>query len=280
MRNLLNFIIRYSTWFVFTFYVLVSFVLLVSGNSYQQSIFLTSANSATSSIFQTTSNISGYFALKEINESLQKNNAMLENEILNLKSQLAAATSLVADSSHVLSADRFSFVSASVLNNSTSHPRNYFTINRGSDDGLKTGMGVVDHNGIVGIINVTGHKTSRVISLLNESQHFSAKLKNSNFVGTLNWKFGNPDIAYLEELPRHAKFKTGDTIVTSGFSTTFPEGLPVGTVMGRVSGSDNNYYILKVRLASDFRNLGAVRVIVDELKNELDSLTQFDFKIE
>lgn len=278
MRNLLNFIVKYSTWFVLTFYVLVSFVLLISRNSFQQSVFLTSANGLTSTIYRATSNVTGYFALREINRSLQTNNAVLENEILNLKSRLAAVSALVADSTHTVSSDRFNFVSASVINNSTSHPRNYFTIDKGEEDGVKTGMGVVDHNGIVGIVNVTGKKTARIISLLNESQHFSAKIKNTNYVGTLNWKQGNPDIAYLEEVPRHAKFHTGDTIVTSGFSTTFPEGLPVGVVMGRVNGSDNNFYILKVRLASDFRTLGAVRVIVDELKTELDSLKQFDYK--
>lgn len=278
MRNLLNFIVKYSTWFVLTFYVLVSFVLLISRNSFQQSVFLTSANGLTSTIYRATSNVTGYFALREINRSLQTNNAVLENEILNLKSRLAAVSALVADSTYTVSSDRFNFVSASVINNSTSHPRNYFTIDKGEEDGVKTGMGVVDHNGIVGIVNVTGKKTARIISLLNESQHFSAKIKNTNYVGTLNWKQGNPDIAYLEEVPRHAKFHTGDTIVTSGFSTTFPEGLPVGVVMGRVNGSDNNFYILKVRLASDFRTLGAVRVIVDELKTELDSLKQFDYK--
>lgn len=278
MRNLLNFLVRYSTWFVLTFYVLVSFLLLISRNTFQQSVFLTSANGVTSSIYRATSNVTGYFALREINRSLQTNNAVLENEILNLKSRLASVSALVSDSTHTLSKDRFDFVSASVINNSTSHPRNYFTIDKGEADGVRTGMGVVDHNGIVGIVNVTGERTSRIISLLNESQHFSAKIKNTNYVGTLNWKHGNPDIAYLEEVPRHAKFRTGDTIVTSGFSTTFPEGLPVGVVMGRVNGSDNNFYILKVRLASDFRTLGAVRVIVDELKNELDSLKQFDYK--
>lgn len=278
MRNLLNFLLRYSTWFVLTFYVLVSFLLLISRNTFQQSVFLTSANGVTGSIYRATSNVTGYFALRDINRSLQKNNAVLENEILNLKSRLASVSALVSDSTHTLSRDRFDFVSASVINNSTSHPRNYFTIDKGEADGVRGGMGVVDHNGIVGIVNVTGERTSRIISLLNESQHFSAKIKNTNYVGTLNWKQGNPDIAYLEEVPRHAKFRTGDTIVTSGFSTTFPEGLPVGIVMGRVNGSDNNFYTLKVRLASDFRTLGAVRVIVDELKNELDSLKQFDYK--
>ncbi len=273
MRNLLNFIIRYSTWFVFTFYVLLSCILLFSRNRVQQSVYLTSANVVTSGIYGTWSGISGYFALRDINESLQLSNARLENEVLNLRAQLAEARTLIADSaaSH-LSYVRFGYEPAAVINNSTRHPRNYFTINRGSADGLRPGMGVVDQNGVVGIVNVTGLHTARVVSLLNETQHFSVKLKGTPYVGSLAWKGGDPTVAYVEEVPRHVKYRAGDTIVTSGYSTTFPEGIAVGTVMNRVKGKDDNFYILKIRLASDFKTLSTVRVIKDTLKAELDSL--------
>lgn len=273
MRNLLNFIIRYSTWFVFTFYVLLSCILLFSHNRVQQSVYLTSANTVTSGVYSTWSGISGYFALRRINESLQESNARLENEVLNLRSQLAEARTLIADSAgNRLNTVRFGYEPAAVINNSTRHPRNFFTINRGSVDGLKPGMGVVDQNGVVGIVNVTGDHTSRVVSLLNETQHFSVKLKGTPYVGSLSWHGGDPGVAYVEEVPRHVVYHAGDTIVTSGYSTTFPEGIPVGTVLNRVKGKDDNFYILKIRLASDFKTLSTVRVIKDTLKVELDSL--------
>ncbi|MDE6095762.1 MAG: rod shape-determining protein MreC [Muribaculaceae bacterium] len=279
MRNLLNFIIRYGTWFLFVFYVLLSFVLLFSHNSYHHSVYLSSANMVVSSINGTASEITGYFHLRSINESLQASNAMLENEVLNLRHQIAEYQTKLSDTAENKNYDeRFDYISATVINNSVRHPRNYFSINRGEADGVKRGMGVVDQNGITGIINVTGAHTSRVISLLNETQHFSVKIKGTEYIGSLSWKGGDPRIAYVEEVPRHAKFHAGDTIVTSGFSTTFPPEIPVGIVMNRVKGTDDNFFVLKIRLTSDFRALSTVRVIKDEYKPEIDSLKNFDYK--
>lgn len=277
MRNLLNFIIKYGTWFLFAFYVLISCILLFSNNLFQQSVYFSSANAVTSYINSSTSQVTGYFHLRAINESLQASNAMLENEVLNLRHQLAEAMTLIPDSLKQTKFNaRFGYITASVINNNVRHPKNFFTINRGSADGVKAGMGVVDQNGVAGIVNVAGPHTARVISLLNQTQRFSVKLKNTNYIGSLVWKGSDPSVAYMEEVPRHTKYHVGDTVVTSGYSTTFPENIPVGTVMNRIRGGNDNFYILKVKLNSDFRALSTVRVIKDELKAELDSLETFD----
>lgn len=277
MRNLLNFLIRYSTWFVFTFYVLISVVLLVLGNRYRQSVYLSSANVVSGSIYNGTSQVTGYFHLKSINESLQASNAQLQNEVLNLKNEIDQYKVLLSDTlkPHP-SKDRYDYIAAAVINNNTRHPKNYFTIDRGSLDGVDRGMGVVDQNGVVGIVNVTGPHMARVISLLNETQHFSVKLKDTSYVGSLNWKGEDATIAYVEEIPRHVEYQIGDTVVTSGYSTTFPEGIPVGTILNRVRSQDDSFFTFKVRLMPDFRALSTVRVIKDIYKQEIDSLSNFD----
>lgn len=277
MRNLLNFLIRYSTWFVFTFYVLISVILLVLGNRYRQSVYLSSANIVSGSIYGGASKITGYFHLRTINESLQASNAQLQNDVLNLKNQIAEYKVLLSDTipPHP-SADRYDYISAAVINNNTRHPKNFFTIDRGSLDGVERGMGVVDQNGVVGIVNVTGPHMARVISLLNETQHFSVKLKDTSYVGSLNWKGEDPAIAYMEEIPRHVEYNIGDTVVTSGYSTTFPEGIPVGTILNRVRSHDDSFFTFKIRLMPDFRSLSTVRVIKDIYKEEIDSLSNFD----
>lgn len=215
--------------------------------------------------------------MKEINESLEANNARLENEVLNLRYQLAELKTLSSDTlGERVNSPRYDYVKATVINNNVRHPKNYFSINRGSDDGIRKGQGVVDHNGVIGIVNVTGKKTARVISVLNESQRFSVKLKNSDFIGSLVWKGNDPTIAYMEEVPRHAKFQMGDTVVTSGYSLSFPADIPVGTVMNRIKGADDNFFILKIKLTPDFKTLSSVRVIKDNFKESLDSLSQHD----
>ena len=77
-------------------------------------------------------------------------------------------------------------------------------------------------------------------------------------------------------MPRHTVYKAGDTIVTSGYSTSFPEGIPVGVILNQVRSSDDSFFTFKVKLTTDFRTLSAVRVIRDIYKQEIDSLSQFD----
>lgn len=256
----------------------MSCVILFTYNSYHASVYFSSANFFSSSVYGLSSEVTGYFNLREINKSLEENNARLENEVLNLTYQLAEYRTLNSDSLDFTRSEtpRYDYVAATVINNNVRHPKNYFSINRGSEDGIKVGQGVVDHNGVVGIVNVTGKKTARVISLLNETQRFSVKLKNSDYIGSLSWKGGDPSIAYMEEVPRHTKYQTGDTIVTSGYSLSFPGNIPVGVIMNRIKGADDNFYILKIRLLPDFKSLSTVRVIKDNFRESLDSLSNYD----
>lgn len=276
MRNLIEFLVKYSSWFVFIILVAISVIMLVSNGRYHSSIWFTSANAVSNRVYEMGNGVTGYFNLREINKSLQLSNAQLENEVLNLRTQLQQYRSVIGDSIDNSGTKRFDFVLGTVLNNSVRHPRNYFTIDKGIADGVKPGMGVVDQNGVVGIVNVAGEHTSRIISLLNATQRISVKLKDTSMVGSLVWKGNDPAIAYVEEVPRHAIFAVGDTVVTSGFSTTFPADIPVGVVMGRAKAADDNFYILKLRLASDFKTLSTVRVLKDSFKEEMDSLKNYD----
>lgn len=280
MRNLIEFILKYSSAFLFTILFVVCLTLLASNGRFHSSVWFTSANAVSSKVYGISNGITSYFNLRSINASLQQSNAQLENEVLNLRSQLAAARSALADTLDASRTRRFDYVLATVLNNGIRRPRNYFTIDRGTEDGIKAGMGVVDQNGIVGVVNVTGDHTARVISLLNTAQHISVRLKNSDIVGSLTWKVNDPRIAYMEEVPRHSTFSIGDTVVTSGYSTTFPADIPVGVVISKVRTENDNFYVLKVRLASDFSTLSTVRVLKDAYKEDMDSLVRYDITTE
>lgn len=276
MRNLIDFILKYSGFFLFTFLFVIGLALLVSNGRFHSSVWFSSANVVSSKVYGVSHGISGYFNLRHINRQLQQSNAKLENEVLNLRVQLEEYKSMLDDTVDLSGTRRYDYVLATVLNNSTRHPRNYFTIDKGEADGVRKGMGVVDQNGIVGVVNVAGKHTARVISLLNTTQHISVRLKGSDIVGSLVWKVNDPDIAYMEEVPRHTVFEVGDTVVTSGFSTTFPADIPVGVTVGRVKTDNDNFYVLKIRLASDFNTLSTVRVINDAYKEEMDSLVRYD----
>lgn len=280
VRNLINFLFRYSAWILFIVYTVASCVLLFRNNPYQHHVFLTSANSVTSGIYSASSAVTSYFNLKGINEDLQRRNADLELEILNLKRTLSAyrekeyADSVPVDSS----LQRYSFITAHVINNSISRSHNYITLNKGELDGLRPEMGVVDQNGVVGIVNIVGAHSARVISLLNPHLRLSCKVKGHNHVGSLVWQGADYTSAILEELPRHAEFSNGDTIVTSGYSTVFPEGVPVGVVESGMKDHDENFYALKVKLFTDFSTLSTVRVIKDSMTDEIKSIENSEVK--
>lgn len=275
MRNLISFLIRHSSWFVFLLYVFISLFLLFQNNPYQQYVYLTSANSASASIYKVVSGVTSYFNLQSINNDLQERNALLEMEVINLKRQLDdCKIRMIADSISLPDsvAQSYEYYFAGVINNSVSRPMNYITIDKGSSDGIEPEMGVVDQNGVVGIVSVVSKHAARVISLLNPNMKLSCKVKGSDYFGSLYWDGVSPHFAVLEEMPRHVVYQKGDTIVTSGYSAVFPEGLIVGVIESGMKTNDDNFIALRVRLSTDFTRLSTVRVIKSKLSDELKEI--------
>lgn len=279
MRNLIDFLLRYSSWFVFTFYVVVSCVLLFRTNPYQHYIYMTSAGSVASAVYGSTNNVTSYFHLRDINEDLQHRNAALELEAITLREQLRKyREAAYADTLKISPPlDKFEFIIAHVINNSVSRPYNYITIEKGTLDSVRPEMGVVDQNGVVGIVNIVGPHTARIISILNPNLRLSCKVKGSDHFGSLVWDGKSPEEAVLEEMPRHVKFKKGDTIITSGYSAVFPEGIPVGIIKSHEKEHNDNFYSLRIKLLTDFSQLSTVRLIGNRLLGELREVEKDEF---
>ncbi len=274
MRGLIDFIIKYSRWFVFLFYVVLSCILLFRSNPYQHYLFLTSANKVSTAIFKGSSAVTSYFNLREINEDLQRRTADLELEVIGLREQIKDYKGVIYGDSLAVDTVQlpYSFIIGHVISNSVSRTHNYITLDKGYRDSVRPEMGVVDQNGVVGIINVVGDNSSRVISLLNPKMRLSCKVKGRNDFGSLVWDGKNPGEALLEEMPRHERFKKGDTIVTSGYSAVFPPEIPVGTIISHEKEHDDNFYVLRIKLFADFSTLSTVRIVTNDMKAELDSI--------
>ena len=275
MNELFGLILRHSKWLVFTIYVVIGCMLLFNGDPYRQHVFMTSAGRMASTVYKGANNVTSYFDLREINDDLNRRNAELQAEIVRLQETIDALHE--ANYNDTLALDsgvrHFDFIVAHVINNSISHPFNYLTINKGSADGVRPELGVIDRNGVVGIVSTTGAHSARVISLLNPHFRLSCKIKRSDYFGSLVWDGENPGEALLEELPRHTVYQPGDTIVTSGYSAVFPSGLPVGTVVEAESDRNQNFFTLRIKLLADFTTLGNVQVVVNNQADELRALT-------
>ena len=263
MRNLLNFLLKYNYWLLFILLEVICFVLLFRFNNYQQSVFFTSANVVAGKVYEVSGGISSYFHLKSVNEDLLDRNMALEQQITNLENRLKdyRIDSITMNSIRYLEQADYKIFKAHVIRNSLNQADNYITLDKGSSAGIRPEMGVIDGNGVVGIVYKTSPSYSLVISVLNSKSSISCKIIGSEYFGYLKWEYGDSRYAYLKDLPRHAEFNLGDTVVTSGYSTVFPAGVMVGTVDDMSDSNDGLSYLLKIKLSTDFGKLGNVRVI-------------------
>ncbi len=274
MRNLLNFLIKYNYWFLFLLLEVASFILLFRFNHYQQSVYFTSANGVAGKVYEISGGITSYFHLKTANEDLLDRNMWLEQRLLFLENVLKEKG---LDSARLYSMERlapteYQIFKANVIKNSLNKADNYITLDRGTTEGIRPEMGVVDANGVVGIVYKTSPHYSLVIPLLNSKSSISCKIVGSDYFGYLKWEGGNSRFAYLKDLPRHAEFNLGDTVVTSGYSTVFPEGVMVGTVDDMSDSHDGLSYLLKIKLATDVGKVSNVRVISRNGQDEQKAL--------
>ena len=276
MRNLLNFFLKYNYWFLFILLEVISFALLFRFNNYQGSAFFTSSNQLAGMVYEAANNVTGYFHLKSINDDLVQKNVELELQMERLRSALMELT---ADSAGLekmkLDALKgYDIYRADVINNSLTHVDNYITIDKGENDGIRPEMGVINGNGVVGIVYQTSANYSVVIPILNSKSSISCKIKRSDYFGFLKWDGGSSEYATVKDMPRHSLFSLGDTIVTSGHSAVFPGGIPIGTVEDMSDSHDGLSYLLKVKLFTDFGRLNDVRVIAQKGQEEQIELEQ------
>lgn len=263
MRNLLNFLIRYNYWFLFLLLEVASFVLLFRFNHYQQSIYFTSANEVSGKVYEISGGIASYFNLKSANDDLLDRNMSLEQRVSALQKALLerGMDSVKLKSLDLVSPDAYQIFKARAIKNSVNLVDNYIVLDKGRSAGIQPEMGVVGVNGVVGIVYKVSPHYSLVISLLNSKSSISCKILGSDYFGYLKWENGDSRYAYLKDLPRHAEFNLGDTVVTSGYSAVFPEGIMVGTVDDMSDSHDGLSYLLKIKLSTDFGRLSNVRVI-------------------
>ena len=274
MKNLFAFLIKYNYWFLFIFLEIISFTLLFRFNRYQGSVFFTSCNQVVGKVYEISGGFTSYFHLKSVNQDLLDRNINLEQQVVSLRRELneLQIDSLELDSIVKSAMLDYRVYKANVIGNSLNKTNNYITLDKGAADGIKSEMGVVNGNGIVGIVYLTSPHYSVVLSALNSKSSISCKIKNSEYFGYLKWEGGDSRHAYVRDLPRHAEFALGDTVVTSGYSAVFPSGVMIGTIDNMSDSHDGLSYLLRVKLVTDFGKLSNVRVISKMQRSEQEQL--------
>ena len=272
MKGLLNFLYKHNHWLMFLLLEGISLMLLFSFNGYQGGIWLSSANAVSGFMLETKQRVVSYFGLRKENNLLAQQNARLEEEIFALRHgvdslQLDELTKKIQMNRPV------DVVAASVVENSITKRDNYITINRGTCDGVEPNMGVIGSNGIVGITCKCSAHYSLVIPVLNSKCSISCKVLPDESFGYLRWNGENARTAELCDVQRYANIHKGDTVITSGHSTYFPEGMMVGIIEEIRPTDDNLFYHATVVLNTEFGNLRHVFVIQNHDAAERQELT-------
>jgi rod shape-determining protein MreC len=259
MRDFFRFIEKYHFFLLFLLFETLALYLVVTSNQLQKQTFISTSNRLTSSIVEISGNFRNYFLLKKSNDDLSRENAFLRSRLQNIAESVTAVNPTIAVDSAI--SKHYMFRQAKVINNSVNKKYNFLTLNRGSIHGIKPESGVISARGLVGVVHNVSPNYCTVISLLNTNFKVSAKLRDSNFFGTLEWDNNSYRHAMLSEIPSHAPVQIGEAVVTSGFSTIFPEGILVGIVEEIELGDGDGFYRVKVKLSVDFKNLTYVEVV-------------------
>lgn len=276
MHNLLDFLSRHNHWLVFIALEVVSIVLLFHYNSYQGSVWFSSANVVAGSVQRVSSSVTQYFSLTDVNRQLTERNLMLERQVneLTALAEQRAGDSLLLRQVLSQSTPDVKVVPAKVVSNSLDKLNNFITIDKGEADGVKKDMGVVCGTGVVGIVYLTSAHYSVVIPLLSAASNVSCIIRKRGYFGYMHWEGGATDVAYMDDIPRHARFNLGDEVVTSGYSSVFPQGIMVGKVLHVYNSADGMSYRAMVKLSTNFGRLRDVCVITDHTTLERKSLLE------
>jgi len=265
MKGLLRFIQKFHFVLLFIILEIFSLLLAVNSNNSRKSLALNSANIFTGFIYEQINFYRSYFHLKSENERLLKDNIELRNQINSSYKFDTAYYHLIHDTVLI---QQYSYQSATIIKNSIFKQNNYITIDKGSKQGVEEDMAVINADGVVGIIIKVSNNFSTAISLLNSKIGISAKIKMNGYYGSVVWDGQDYTKAILKEIPNHVDLHDGDTIVTSGYSTIFPEGILIGIISDFEKNSQDNFYTIMIDLSVDFKNIQNVYLVKNLLRKE------------
>ncbi len=270
MHNLLRFIQRYSNFLVFFILEVVAFLLVVQNNTYPHSRVLSTANRAIAWTYQVVSTVTGYWGLRNTNAELAAENTALRNRVNELEN---LTEGIAADSAYRFAEHDLCYIPAKVVQITTTGQHNYLTINRGARDGIRAGMGVRNHEGVVGIVRTVGGRYSVVMPVLHTDVNISCRFRKNDYIAALQWDGHDSRYAQLSDVATHLVVNKGDTLVTAGLGPAFPADIPVGVVEDCRLDEGDSYYRIRVRLATNFRRLRYVEVIDNRGSDEMEELT-------
>jgi rod shape-determining protein MreC len=265
MRNLLIFLWKYNFFIFFLLLEVLCIYMIAQNSNFHHASFVNSTSKISTRINSGVSAVTEYINLKATNEALARENAALKSILPGTYYIDSALREVYNDTVYH---QQYRFMKAKVINNSINRRSNYLTLDRGSLQGVKPEMGVICPDGIVGIVKDVSEHYCSVISFLHKDSRYSARVKKNGFIGSMIWEGYDAQIASLKDIAKHVKLAKGDTIVTSSFSSIFPEGIMMGKIDFVEANTGVNFQDVRVKLSTPFGNLSYVYLVDNLMKDE------------
>ncbi len=264
MRTLIVFLWKHQFFVLFIILEALSLTLFVNSYSYHRSLTSSTVNDVTGIIYMAYDNVAGYFGLREENKKLVNENTQLKNvHHINISE---------TDTQFTVRDSQYYYRSAKVISSSVNRQNNYLLLNKGSKQGMKTEMGVVSSTGVAGIVVGVSPNFSYAMSLLHHNMRVSARIKKNNHLVNILWDGMDYRRGRVVDIPSHIQLNEGDSIVTSGNSLVFPEGVLIGTVSKYLHSTNKDLSEAIINFSTDFNSMKYVYTIENRVKKEADTL--------
>ncbi len=226
MRQFLNILSSFREYFALSICILISVALLTLNDNPQ----IRSIRSITVVAIGFSQDVFGfipdYFSLKKENSILRERNVTLAEETSVLresKLENIRLRQLLALKGHT----PFSYVAANVVGKNQQLMRTTITLDVGEKDGVRYNMPIVTDAGLAGKIVGTSAGYSIGQLMIHKDFRVSARVQRARADGILYW---DGEFMELKNVPRTQDVKAGDVVLTSSYSTIFPEGIKIGVV--------------------------------------------------
>ena len=264
MQILIRILAKNKYVFYFFFLAFISFISIFNNNPYYSSSYFNSSNYIIGKIFQTRSSIVSYFNLNKINNEIMNENFFLKKKLLDINRSQYNYQDSLSNSNY----DNYKIINAKIINNSVHKKNNYFTLDKGEQDGVKVDQAVLGFNGVVGKIHSVSSNFSIGHSLLSSKLIIPSSIGESKVISSTTWLGDNPEILNVLYVPKHLNINKGDTVYTSSFESIFPERIPISIIIKVDKNSNSNFQEIKSYPIENFYSIYNVYLVENKMKEE------------
>jgi len=247
---------------------IIALSVFFKSQTFQQVSFMNSTSGISNTFVEMDHSYKKYFGLSEENKRLQTNyKSLLENSPISL--QKLTTNQVAIDDT--LYRQEYTYIAGEVLRSTTHKANNYITANVGKKQGVKKGMGVINHDGLVGVVYEVSQHYCLIKSLLSKEINIDVSLSSGEF-GFLKWDGKNPKLIQVSGFPNDIEIKNGDTFLTRGTGGVFPRGIMVGKVHEFKFAEGESNWSISLNSSVDFRGIKSIYIVNHLNKQELENL--------